>query len=131
MATSDTVRDSFRQILGADPTVDEVAYWTARCEAANDPGAAIEDMVETLLLRANDVRSLLRLHMCFFDRPPDDGQLRTWTDRYAENRRSDPQLTDREALTLTVRQWLASHRNPAPNFCEEDFRSILLLKLLL
>ena len=129
-ATIDIVRDTFRQVLGSDPAENEEAYWVDRFEAAENHGEAIDDLVETLLLRINNARSILHLHMCFFDRPPDDRQLRIWGDRFAEIRASHPHKTDKEALILTVQQWLASERNRTPRFGAENFRSILFLKLL-
>lgn len=133
MSTADTVIAYFDQILQAVPTSAEEADWIARIDASADRNQAIEDMAETLLLRASDVRSIFYLHISFLDRPPNEEQLDVLVDLYSRMRSDDPDLEKKQALIEIIRKWLASERGPLQGvfeFSEEDFRSILFLNLL-
>ncbi len=133
MSTADTVIAYFDQILQIVPTAVEEAHWIARIDATADRNEAIEDMAESLLLRANDVRSILYLHISFLDRPPNEEQLDVLVGLYNRMRANDPDLGKKHALIQIIRKWLASERGPVRGvfeFSEEDFRSILFLNLL-
>lgn len=133
MSTAATVIAYFDQILQTVPTAQEEAYWIARIDASADRIEAIENLAETLLLRASDVRSILHLHMSFLDRPPTDDQLDVLVDMYRRMRADDPNLGKKQALIQIIRKWLASERGALQGvfeFSEEDFRSILFLNLL-
>ena len=129
MSTADTVIAYFDQILQTAPTAVEEAHWVALIDASADRDEAIEDLVETLLLRASDVRSILRLYMSFFDRPPKDEQLDELVNLYNRICEDAQDLGKKQALVQTIRKWLASERGPLQGvfeFSEEDFRSILI-----
>lgn len=133
MSTADTVIAYFDQILRTVPTSAEEADWIARIDASADRNQAIEDMAETLLLQASDVRSILYLHISFLDRPPTGEQLDVLVNLYDRMRTNEPDLGKKQALIRIIRKWLASERGPLQGvfeFSEEDFRSILFLNLL-
>ncbi len=133
MSTADTVIAYFDQILQTVPTAVEEAHWVVRIDASANRSEAIEDLVETLLLRASDARSVLHLNMSFLDRPPANEQLDALVGLYHRIREADPDPGKKEALVHTIREWLASERGPLQSvfeFSEEDFRSILFLRLL-
>lgn len=133
MSTADTVIAYFDQILQTVPTSAEEADWIARIDASADRNQAIEDMAETLLLQASDVRSILYLHISFLDRPPTEEQLDVLVNLHDRMRTNEPDLGKKQALIRIIRKWLASERGPLQGvfeFSEEDFRSILFLNLL-
>lgn len=133
MSTADTIIAYFDQILQTAPSAAEEAAWIDRIDASADRDEAIEDMAETLLLRASDVRSILYLHISFLDRPPTEEQLDVLVDLYGRMRADDPGLGKKHALIQIIRKWLASERGPLQGvfeFSEDDFRSILFLSLL-
>ncbi len=129
LSTTDAVDSLFEQILLVAPAQDERTRWIQIIDAAADRNSAIEDLAETLLLRTNDPRSVLHLHMSFLESTPTKGQLDELVGTY-EAMRSGTDLTKKEALVLTVRNWLYDQQEAPIEFTEADFRSILFLNLI-
>ena len=129
LSTTDAVDSLFEQILLVAPAQDERTRWIRVIDAAADRNSAIEDLVETLLLRVCEPRSVLHLHMSFLDSAPTDDELNTLVEAY-EAMRSGTGMTKKEALVLIVRKWLIDGRKNPTEFTEADFRSILFLNLI-
>ncbi len=127
------IKDYFLSILHKEATEQQIDLWLDHIETAADKAEAIEEMAESLLNQADEVRSILRIYQAVFDRVADSSGLTFWVDNFREVLQQNPNLTYKEALVETIRSWFQSDEYVArygTDPSNEDFLSFLFLNIL-
>ena len=127
------IKDYFLSILHKEATEQQIDLWLDHIETAADEAQAIDEMAESLLNQADEVRSILRIYQAVFDRVADSSGLTFWVNNFREILQQNPNLTYKEALVETIRSWFQSDEYVArygTDPSNEDFLSFLFLNIL-
>lgn len=127
------IKDYFLSILHREATDQQIDLWLDHIETAADEAGAIEEMAESLLNQADEVRSILRIYQAVFDRVADSGGLTFWVNSFRDVLQQKPDLSYKEALVETIRSWFQSDEYVArygTDPSNEDFLSFLFLNVL-
>lgn len=132
-----TVTAYYEAILRREPNAAQSAFWTAQLEN----GLTLDEFADALLLQATEVRSVIRLYQALFDRVPDGlnaddstgGGLSYWVEIFRDVRADNPQLSYKDALILTVQDWLSTDEFESlygTNSTNADYLSALYINIL-
>ncbi|MEL6435933.1 MAG: DUF4214 domain-containing protein, partial [Pseudomonadota bacterium] len=133
MATNSDIIAYYEAILRETPSASQIQLGMGRVDAAATEEEGFEDLAASLLLQANDVRSVIRLYQAIFDRTPDDDGLTFWTDIFRDVQENNPGLSYKDALILSISDWLSSdeyEQNFGSDLSDGDFLSTLYLSIL-